>query len=188
MYYLNNISQIGSIAVVPSWVDESFAVILALDRLSSETDFLQGGTSLNQMTMEVVKSGTLESVGSVVLVLVHFLFFSNLSRRTQPNNPSRPRRLIISAGGRCIQGTTMSYLCRHYAYACCRYAPTSPTKTTQATSSLCRTNFIQARPAAHGPWPSQTPKGAALSGSTIPVTGLFVLFLSLVADAATVLA
>ncbi|KAJ7320999.1 hypothetical protein DFH08DRAFT_942013 [Mycena albidolilacea] len=61
MYYLNNISTVGSINVSVAWIDESFG----------------GGTSVPQTTMEVVKSGTLESVGSVVLVRFRFARIRN---------------------------------------------------------------------------------------------------------------
>ncbi|KAF7358450.1 hypothetical protein MVEN_00895500 [Mycena venus] len=159
MYYLNNISQVGSIAVAPSWVDESFG----------------GGTSINQMTMEVVKSGTLESVGSVVLnstqqafqalpvdkfqlVAGAFRIRANFTDKNHAGNfVTLSDEFYIASQGPCV-------------------GLQSGNSTTSGGGSGSSGN------------PSQTPKGAALSGSTIPVTGLFVLFLSLLAGAATVLA
>lgn len=66
MYYLNNISTVGTINVSPSWIDESFGVRISLALFFVILTLVF--QDLSTMTMELVKSGTLESVGTVQLV------------------------------------------------------------------------------------------------------------------------
>ncbi|KAJ7213651.1 hypothetical protein B0H12DRAFT_1155822 [Mycena haematopus] len=164
VYYLNNISTVGSITAGPSWIDDSFF----------------GGTNVPQMTMEVVKSPSLESVGSVVL---------NSTIQTVVELPID--KFQLSAGAFKVRAnfTDKNHAGSFTALSDEFYiASQGPCAGLQSGTSTTGGGSGGGSSAGSSS-PSTTAKaGAALSGKALPFTGLFVLFLSLFAGATTVLA
>ncbi|KAK7002407.1 hypothetical protein R3P38DRAFT_2557338 [Favolaschia claudopus] len=152
VYYLNNISTVGTITVAPSWVDVTFG----------------GGLNIPQMTMEVVKSPSLDSVGSVILNSTSqayqflpidkfkleagaFKIRANFTDKNHAGNfVTLSDEFYIASGGNCA-------------------GLQSGNSTTSGGGSSG--DGKQSAP----------PKGAAVSSMSIPFTGLAVLFVSFVA-------
>ncbi|KAF7341908.1 hypothetical protein MSAN_02046500 [Mycena sanguinolenta] len=161
VYWLSNISTVGTITVAPSFIDESFF----------------GGTNIPQMTMEVVKSPSLESVGSVVL---------NSTSQAYVGLPID--RFQLSAGAFKIRAnfTDKNHAGNFTALSDEFYiASSGPCVGLQSGTSTTGGGSSSNNSSGSG---TTGKTGAALSGKAVPVGGLCVLLLSLVAGAVAVLA
>ncbi|KAJ7887853.1 hypothetical protein B0H14DRAFT_2562625 [Mycena olivaceomarginata] len=149
MYYLNNISTVGSINVAVAWIDESFG-----------------------MTMEVVKSGTLESVGSVVL---------NSTQQAFQALPVNKFKLV--AGAFRIRA---NFTDKNHAGNFVTLSDEFYVASQGPCAGLQSGNSTTSGGGSSSDAPSATPTGAALSRTAVPFAGLFALFLGLIAGAAAV--
>ncbi|KAJ6460317.1 hypothetical protein C8R45DRAFT_1029907 [Mycena sanguinolenta] len=154
MYYLNNISTLGLILVTANYVDGSF------------------GQETSPATMDVVKSGSLESVGSVVL---------NGSILQVAGLPID--KFKLTAGAFKVRATfTDSNHSGNFTSLSDEFYIASQGPCVGLQSGTSTTG---GGGGSNSSSPSTGKTGAALTVNAVPFRGLFVLFISLVAAAAT---